>query len=552
MIGAEGSAEVRVSLDVVRELAKMSENGGNPQMAALLDGLPGMARFAPTLNVSQPIHELAMEMGRMLATARSPKGELLFIREKAVVTVHEVTGEIKAMTAGRLVGWSAHFAAFRSNGRSSRIREGLSRDDAALVLEQDAFADALRPLTAVHEMRLPVLREGGPPVFLEKGYDEATGIFTCDSLGYDMAWTMEQGRDWFAEVCEEIPWNGMETVEAEGRRGALLGNRSFAVHVAACLGQFCRVMFPEGTLRPMFAYFANKPGSGKTRLAEMALAPLFGFIGATTAPKDEEKMDVKLETVARALRPYVLFDDIGGSLRSSSLNKFLTEARHQGRCYNSNSEFFDVPNVTQVLVTANELPTSSDLSRRALVAELFLDVDVQGRTFKREITSDWLASREVRGKFLAAACALVRHWLEQGQAGHAAPLATFEAWTRAIGGMVVAAGLADPLQTPELDVGGAADDDEVKKLFIGIASMKDRDCVIDRAEMVEMARNMELLQAVIGCEGEEPPDKDQLKRFGKQLAKQRAQKLVDGKKRRFMIGHKRRNVGMSYPLTFLK
>ena len=84
-------------------------------------------------------------------------------------------------------------------------------------------------------------------------------------------------------------------------------------------------------------------------------------------------MDVKLETVARAMRPWVIFDNVGVmGLRSSSLEKFLTETMHTGRCLGSNADFFEVPNVTQVFVTANEMPTSEDLGRRAMVAEFFL------------------------------------------------------------------------------------------------------------------------------------------------------------------------------------
>lgn len=41
MIGAEGSAEVRVSLDVVRELAKMSENGAIRRWLRCSMGCPG-------------------------------------------------------------------------------------------------------------------------------------------------------------------------------------------------------------------------------------------------------------------------------------------------------------------------------------------------------------------------------------------------------------------------------------------------------------------------------------------------------------------------------
>lgn len=517
-----------------------AENGDPAAVARELADLPGMVRFAATVNIAQPIHNLALELGRLIANQRSPKGQFIFLREsdRAVVTVDENNGDMQLMTPGRFVGWVEQFCAFTSAGRN-RLREGLSRDDAGLVMDQDVFKDCLRPLKAVHKLRLPVLRQGElwELEFLSAGYDSVSRIFTCDLLPYPMDWTVDQAREFIVSVCSEMPWNGRED-------GPLEQNRSLSVHAAALVGNYCHALFPEGTLRPMIAYLANKPGTGKTRCAEMGLAHVWGFVGGTTAPKDEDKMDVKLETIARAMRPYVIFDDIGGSLRSNALNKFLTESRHTGRCYNSNSEFFDVPNVTQLIVTANDLTTSEDLGRRALIAELFLDEEVRGRQFKQVISPDWLASDETRAKFLAACCAIVRHWEqptndERRMPRHSFPLETFDIWTGIVGAMVMLAGFGDPLKAPEMDVGGASVEDEIKQLLIIIATERDGDTVVSRKEMVETAREHGLIERVVGAKGDSDPDEKMTKSFGRQMQRWRGQKLktVDG--RRFVFGHKR-------------
>lgn len=541
-------ATVHVSLDFIQRLNEIASASGDPSIAKALEGLPGVARFAPTVDVGQPIQMLALELGRLISKARSPKGQFVFLKDDAIVTLDETTGKLSGLSAGRFMGWAEQFCAFKSSGRQSK-REGLTRDDAAAVLEQDVFRDCLRRLRAVHTMRLPVTRANGDVEFLEPGYDSESGIFTCDLVRYPMDWTVDQAREFLVDVNSEIPWNGKE-------EGELARNRSLSVHVANILGNYCHALFPEGTLRPMIAYFANKPGSGKTRLAEMALTHVHGFVGGTTAPKDEDKMDVKLETIARAMRPFVIFDDIGGALRSNALNKFLTETRHTGRCYNSNSEFFDVPNVTQLIVTANDLPTSEDLGRRALVAELFLDEEVRGRKFKRTITPAWLAMPETRAQFLAACCGIVKTWVEYRKmspdsAMHPQPLETFEVWTGAIGAMVGIAGFGDPLAKPEMDVGGASAEDEIKTLLIKLASARTVDCDILRKDLIETAREFGLLEKIVGAKGDQEPDSNALKSLGRKLQRFRGEKLKTEDGRRFQFSHKRNKSGALYPLVFL-
>lgn len=522
------------------------------QLSALHDAaaaagidLPGISRFAPKINVDQPIRTLALQIGQHI------KYRNIFIRSAGdVVTVNAQTGKMQAMTPKRFIGFLEESAVIESRG--ARSRESLLKEEADVILGQDIFLECLRPLDAVHTIRLPVMRASGEVEFLPEGYDPESRIYTVDLLPYPMDWTAEKGRDYLMEICSEVPWNGIE--EQEGEKNLAL-NRSFAVHVAAMVGTYCRALFPPGTLRPMIAYFANKPGTGKTRMVEMVLAPVYGYVSSTTAPKDQEKMDVKLETIARAMLPYVAFDDIGGSLRSNALNKFISATRHSGRCYNSNSEFFDVPQVTQIFATANELPTSEDLGRRFLVAELFLAEEVRGRKFKRTITPSWLAAPETRKDFLAALCAFVRHWIADGAENggrflHPTPLETFEEWTSVIGGIVATAGIVDPLAKPEMDVGGATSEDEIKQLLIVIASDEPGDTTVTRQDLVDAAREHGLLEDLVGASGE--LDDTMNKRFGRRMQRWRGQKLRDSKGRVFQFSHKRKKSGATYPLTFVK
>jgi hypothetical protein len=422
--------------------------------------------------------------------------------------------------------------------------------DAAQVLESKVFLECLRPLSRVVKMRLPVLRDNGAVEWLEEGYDAPTGIFCVNTLEYDMNWSLGQGQEFLFNALKEYPWNRREG------EASLFANRSLAVAIGGLVGTYCRLFFPPGTLMPGLAIFANKPGTGKTRIAEMVMSPVFGEVGAVGLPKDEEKMEVKLETIAQTWQPFAFFDDIGGRLRSNILNRFMTETTHAGRRFHSNSEMFSVPAVTQCIFTANDLKTSEDIGRRALIMELFLDEEVRGRVFEKKITSRWVVSEETRKGFLSALCAHVRHWMAAGMPRHEAPVETFEEWTAVVGGIVRACEWADPLQTPEGDVGGAVDEDEVKRLLIVAAESREETGTFSRDELIKIAQKNGLLEDLVGsCDsnGDPVPVEDSVsKSFGRRMQRWRGQRLKDGKGRAFTFGHKRNRGGAVYPLTFDK
>ena len=362
--------------------------------------LPGVARFAPTIDLTMSINALALDVGRLVARQN------IFLKTKEVVTVDAKTGELRAMTPKRFTGWIENYCQTRAPGMK-RVRESMSREDAEIVLAQDVFLEALRPLDAVHLMRLPVRRADGKIEFLENGYDAESRIFTADSLTYEMDWSLEKGTQFLNEHGEEWPWNWPEE-----KRDRIESNRSWCVHMAAMIGTYCKAMFPPGTPRPMITYIGNQPGTGKSTLVAMVLIPVFGVGATTKTPKDDTEMDKELETAAQNLAPYLFFDDIGGGIFSNPLNRFLTSTSHAGRVMGGNKERFEVPAVTQVFATGNDIKLTVDLMRRSLVAELFLPGEVRGRKFTRTISPRYLAEPEVRAKFLAAMCAVVRNYAE--------------------------------------------------------------------------------------------------------------------------------------------
>lgn len=533
-------AHVSLSMETLRALLPAAEQLGI--------SLPGMARFAPTIDVTQPIGALALEVGRLVGK------ENIFLKGNAVVTVDAVTGEERVMSPRRFPAFCEQWAVFRAPGARQK-RDSLAVEDAAQIMETDNFRGCLRPLTAVHKMRLPVVRRDGRTVeFLERGYDGESGIFTVEVTGYAMDWSVEDATRFLnshgAEYCFSWP-------EGADRRDVAL-NRSWSVQVMAMLGVYCQAMFEPGTPRPIVLYVGNKPGTGKSTLAAMALMPIFGTAATTAIPKDEDRMISTLETVARTRRPYLFFDDVPFGLFNNALYQFVLSRSHSARVMGSNAEFFEEANVTQVFATGNDIKFDDNLKRRTVVVDLFLDTEVRGRSFERVINTTYLAREEVRGRFLSALCALVRNYVElrpglsPEQCGAVRPLESFETWTEVMGLMVQLAGYVDPLAPADLAGSGSEDDDELKELLVRVATEAEGDCEFTRKELFEKARQWELLESLVGMQGDPEPDQKANKRWGRRLQKYRGQVFVDGHARRFRFSKRTQRTGQSYPLTFLK
>jgi hypothetical protein len=538
--GMNEGERVSLPLEILQKLM--------PAAAAAGIELPGMARFAPTIDVTQSISGVALEVGRLVAKQN------IFLKSNEVVTVDEATGDIARMTARRFPAWLEQYAAFKAPGARQK-RDSLAVEDAGQILETDIFRSCLRPLTAVHTMRLPVQRKGElwALEFLSPGYDAETGIFTVELLKYDMEWDIERATKFLDEHGAEYCF----TWPNEEARGNVALNRSWAVQIAAMVGLYCKAMFEPGTPRPIILYVGNKPGTGKSTLAAMALIPIFGTASTTAIPKDDDRMISTLETVGRTRRPYIFFDDVPFGIFNNALYQFVLSRSHSGRVMGANAEFFEEANVTQVFATGNDIKFDDNLKRRALLVDLFLDTEVRGREFRRVINPTYLARESVRAEFLSSLCSIVRNYVEMRprlnseQVAALKPLESFETWTETISAIVQLAGYADPLAPADLAGSGSEEDDEIKELLVKVATEAEKDAVFSRLELMEKARGWGLLEGLVGMEGEPPPDSKANKSWGRRLQKYRGQKYVDGKGRRFQFSHRRQKKGASYPLSFL-
>ena len=486
-------------------------------------------QIVPEVDITKPISHVARTLGQILHRLN------LYRQGEYLVSVDEITGETKTMEPLRFCSWVEDFVLIVKPHTDGVKTTSMSADMAAKIMKADQFRDGLRELKAVHSVRLPIWEEYGKSVrLMSVGYDEGTKFFTVDSLPYALDMEPTAAVAFILDVLKGYPWTGEES--------RLQARRSLAVHVAALVGNFVRLLFDEGTQKPAIVYHGNQPGTGKSTLARMALSPVFGVPEDKGLPKSEEELAKELDAFAKARRPYLFLDDVGGFLRSHKLNRFITSPKHLGRKMGTGEEF-TAPNVSQVFMTGNQLTLSPDLARRCLIVDLFCPGEARGRKFERIITDAWLSQDGTRSQFLAAMWALVRYWQQSGCPRNERLLESFEEWSAIVGGIVSEAGFCDPLMpAPELamDEQGEA----FQRLFCALAAEvpTGTEATVSVSDCREKAESLDIWETLVAGA------KDEAKAFGARLKKYRGRQWMDEHGRRFEFGRREVSRGSVYPL----
>ena len=492
-------------------------------------------RIAPQVDITKPISHVARTLGQVLRRVN------IFIQGDTIVTVDEITGDTKPMRADRFCSWVEEYVAIVKPKEDGMKATSMNTDMAGRVLVAGQFRAGLRKLAAVHSVRLPVWEEYGKTVrLLDAGYDERTQVYTVDALPYPLDMEPTAAVAFLLDIVKDYPWSD---------EGKLQDKRSLAVHLAAMMGNFVRLLFDEGTQKPVIVYNGNQPQTGKSTLARMSLSPVYGVPEDKALPKSEDELRKELDAFAMARRPYMFLDDVGGHLRSHLLNRFITSPMHTGRKMGT-GELFTAPNVTQVFITGNGLTLSPDLARRCLIVDLFYAGEARGRKFERIITDALLAQDSTREQFLAALWALVRNWQDCGCNRHDNLLPSFEEWSAIVGGIIVEAGFCDPIKAaPELamDEQGEA----FKRLFCALASDLPTDTEKKHFTTTDCRAKGEELDIwetlVVGLN-------DELKGFGRRLKDKGllGRHWVDDHGRWFEFGDKKKiGKGSVYPFKFI-
>ncbi len=509
---------------------------------------PEGSREIPTVRVDQPVSHAAREIGMILAPS-----SLFRFGENFVTVCHE-RGELEPMTADRFRSWVETYLYTVKPRGEGHLAATMTRDFAAMVLASDRFREQIREIQGINKVRLPAWRgetevkvSRGGPFWLKKGsdlrvellppgYDEKTKIFTVDGVKYRPELPREEAVEFLTENLSRFPW-------AEEEEN---GNcRSLGIHFAAMLGVFCASLFKEGTVKPMIVFNGNQPGSGKSLLMRMALAPVHGEPAESTKPNNEELRKL-LDIAALNRKPYLALDDVA-SLHSNELNRFTNSPVHEPRILGQ-SRTETRFNVTQVFTTGNQLTLAEDLVRRSLVVDLFEPGKAAERTFEKELTPDWLCLPETRARFLSALWAIVREWNEAGRpACKEARHTSASQWASVIGAIVHHLNpKLCPFAKRTFSLGGDESGAALEALICALASdLPTSGEEFTTADLIDKAEELNLLEAIAGHA------KDPRKAIGHRVKRLRGRVFTDQAGRRFEFGKRDKSFGAVYPIRFL-
>lgn len=496
----------------------------------------------PQVNLDWPLKRLGRELGQLA------RGGNLFRRGQQFITIDERTGEARDMTPERFCSYAEEISwPFKLKGAQNPmpVFNRFPKELAGLVLNSDDFREQAREVVAIYEPALPVWVGEGAGRTIEltaKGYNPANKVFCVNSLEYDRNLDPGEAQEWLLDTLGAFPW-----AEAEKPSQVLLC-RSFAAHTAGMLAPFCSLLLGEHARRPMIPCLANQPASGKTRLAQIALSPVFGEPVAVNADQRPEELEKIISTAALEQRPYLFLDDCG-NFKSRALNMLLTSGRISTRIMGQ-SKMPDVPNRMQIFLTGNGIEIGGELSRRSVIVDLFYPGELAERKISNPITEEWLYARETRARFLAVLWSFVRHWRDHHGMKRfpEAKRPSFESFAEIIGSITLGAGLSNPFGPRHNVLGG---DDEEKALvrflcrLAGEVTDTENPPEYRPRELSDKAEEWGLLDAII------PYAKDQSKALGHRLKLQRGRQYRDTQARLFEFGKREVSAGAIYPIRFL-
>jgi len=362
---------------------------------------------------------------------------------------------------------------FQRSGALARIRyvEGaaeidvLDPDSLTLVLDLAAdwihdtgqrhtkaepHAGVVRSLLSLPSYELPSLRgiehapffAAGARLVAKPGYDSGSGVF-LESAGLAAL-----------DEVPERPSPEHVRMAVEYLRGELLhgfpfaGGADGANAIGLLLTPFVRPMI-EGRV-PLFAIDSPAPGTGKSLLASVIHIVATGREAPTGVEQFDPGEAVKAITaILLQAPPIVLLDNVARHLMSGPFAAVLTAASWTARVLGQ-SKMVTVENRSVWIATGNNLTLATELRRRAV--EIRLDAQrerpEERSDFRHPELQAW--TRQNRPALVHSALTLIQNWIALGQPPPSLrPLGGFEQWSRIIGGILSAAGIADFLGNAE-------------------------------------------------------------------------------------------------------
>lgn len=372
--------------------------------------------------------------------------------------LEEAALEKKEMTASRFTTWVTEYCRFYSpkSGITS-----LSPAQAQIILDSDQLSRRIPRIDSLCPIRLPIIDPHSKNLHFipaKVGYDSETKIYTLDTIpiNWGKIYPLETCRRTLITIFSEFALDG-GLIGGPGDESTAVSpvqSPSLGACVTAMLGQFLHHLI---SLFPLILLNANKRGTGKTFLAKVCLAPVWGEVSPSNYSTDENELKKMLNSFLFTGEPICLLDDVK-SLNNNTLNRYITSSRIKDRELSTN-RMFDKPQRMQFFATGNNLKSSEDIERRSIPIDLFFARDLKKRQFAYRVSEASLKSKTWRADVLQVLWSILVHWERAGHPAHVrrGALLSFDTYAFFAINPVIHAGFANPLGTRiiKLDSGDA-------------------------------------------------------------------------------------------------
>jgi hypothetical protein len=206
---------------------------------------------------------------------------------------------------------------------------------------------------------------------------------------------------------------------------------------------------------PLHVFEAPESGSGKSLLGDVCSIIATGRRMAWRPfPIREEEREKSIFSALRSGHTFVAFDNVKGEIESPALESALTSEFIQSRVLGGHSEE-TVRNAASWVLAVNNAQLCRDLVRRSVRSRIDAKMEnPEERTlFRHQDLRAWVLDN--RAALVRALLLLVQNWIARGRPNFTGtPQASFERWSRVIGGILENAGIAGFL-SPAVSMAGA-------------------------------------------------------------------------------------------------
>ncbi|MBQ4594776.1 MAG: hypothetical protein IJA81_09095 [Akkermansia sp.] len=526
--------------------------------AQILGEAPLATEGLPCVATSLPIAALTRAIMRNIPPHKLflSNGGLFTVEIEEVLTADGVLTrrpKLYEMTPRRFTTWVEQFMCFAKFGAGDTL-ESLSVQHADKVLASDICREYAHRLRGVVPVRLPVWStdpaSGKRTIRLApEGYDPENQIFTCNLLPYDESFTPAKDAciGAMARLLGDFPWADI----TDGSR-TFAASREVCCFITYMVGQYCRLLMGR---QPIVIFNANQPGSGKTLLAAMGLAPMHGAPTIISAPKEENEINKTLFSALAGGANYALLDDIP-NLTSNYINQYGTAPSITGRLLGSNN-MLQVENTMQLIATGNGLLTTPDVERRTIMIDLFSPWEATEKRHTQTLTMASINRPRWRGEMLALLWHWVRSWVEAGMPAYykGEQKASFEDYVRIAGNIAAHAGFLHAWdKRSTTGAGGDTGTAYVQLIIREAASLACEDWPENPGhnafqytvqELLSIAENLGVSDMVTSSR-----DKDRARSLGLRLARFKGRYFTDKNGRCFEFGRRRDQDRTRYLITF--